>query len=30
MVYNPNKPNNPKFNIVVYFDSDYKCYNFVF
>jgi uncharacterized phage-like protein YoqJ len=23
VVYNSNKPNNPKFNIVAYFDSNY-------
>jgi hypothetical protein len=27
----PSRPNNPKFNLVVYFDLNYAaCYNFVF
>jgi hypothetical protein len=28
--YNLNRPNNSKFNLVVCFDLDYECYNFVF
>jgi hypothetical protein len=30
MIYNPNRPNNPKFNIVAYFDSNYDVTPFCF
>jgi hypothetical protein len=30
IVFNLNRPNNPKFNIIVYFDLAYECYNYVF
>jgi hypothetical protein len=30
VIYDPNRPNNPKFNIVVYFDSNYDAITLCF